>query len=242
MEPNVEENLRRLLLAFEDWLVREDLLGDAFFISSKQWKKRGENWLNDALYVMVFDGSSIHQMLNYGCDLTEFDDIFESFGFYYEMGHSWNLGIYPIDGYDFTPPPRTSYSQLLRDSRWKRKANLVKQVAQGRCQDCGAAGRLEAHHCYYARMGNGFHPWEYPLSALRALCHDCHEKRERVEMSFRAWAAKLTHKQIVQLQKGVDNAGYWMGNNELFELLNEVSRNECTELKELHVRITHKLE
>lgn len=26
----MEENLSRLLLAFEDWLVREELLGDAF--------------------------------------------------------------------------------------------------------------------------------------------------------------------------------------------------------------------
>ncbi|MFP3863142.1 hypothetical protein SHV42_09325 [Pseudomonas capeferrum] len=236
----MEQNLRRLLLAFEDWLVREGLLGDAFLISPEDWQKRGETWLNDALYVLVFDSSSIHHMLNFGCDTTEFDDIFESFGFYYEMGHSWNLGIYPIEDYDFTPPPRTTYSQLLRDPRWKRKADLVKDVAKRRCQDCGIGGKLEAHHCYYARMSNGFHPWEYPLSALRALCPDCHEKREKVEMGFRAWSAKLTHHQLVQLQKGVDHAGCWMGHDELFELLNESSRNECEELKELHKRVMSK--
>ncbi|CAI8874824.1 hypothetical protein EMIT0P43_30075 [Pseudomonas jessenii] len=119
----MEENLRRLLLAFEDWLVREELWGDAFFLSPADWLKRGESWLNDAVYVLVFDSSSIHYMLNYGCDLIEFDDIFESFGFYYEMGHSWNLGIYPIEDYDFTPTPaRSTYSQLLRDPRWKRKS------------------------------------------------------------------------------------------------------------------------
>ena len=237
----MEENLRRLLLAFEDWLVREELLGDAFFLSPAEWLKRGESWLNDAAYVLVFDRSSIHYMLNYGCDLTEFDDIFESFGFYYEMGHSWNLGIYPIEDYDFTPTPaRSTYSQLLRDPRWKRKADLVKQVAEHKCQDCGTAGRLEAHHCYYARMSNGFRPWEYPISSLRALCPGCHETREKVEMSFRAWSAKLTHQQLVQLQKGVDHAGYWMGSNELLELLNESTRNECEELKELHKRVMNK--
>jgi hypothetical protein len=56
----MDENLRRLLLAFEDWLVREELLGDAFFLSPAEWQKRGESWLNDAVYVLVFDSSSIH--------------------------------------------------------------------------------------------------------------------------------------------------------------------------------------
>ncbi|WP_237859404.1 hypothetical protein [Pseudomonas sp. PGPR81] len=237
----MEENLRRLLLALEDWMVREELLGDAFFISPSDWEKRGETWLNDAVYVFVFDSSSIHHLLNYGCDTTEFDDIFESFGFWYEMGHSWNLGIYPIEDYDFTQTPsRATYTQLLKDPRWKRKADLVKQVAKNKCQDCGAEGRLEAHHCYYARMSSGFRPWEYPISSLRALCRQCHETREKVEMSFRAWSAKLTHQQLVQLQKGVDHAGYWMGNNELLELLNESSRSECEELKELHKRVMSK--
>jgi hypothetical protein len=237
----MEENLRRLLLAFQDWLVREGLLGDAFFLSPAEWQLREESWLNDAVYVLVFDSSSIHHMLNYGCDLTEFDDIFESFGFYYEMGHSWNLGIYPIEDHDFTPPPaRSTYSQLLRDPRWKRKADLVKQVAGQKCQDCETAGRLEAHHCYYARMSDGFLPWEYPISSLRALCPGCHETREKVEMSFRAWSAKLTHKQLVQLQKGVDHTGYWMGNDELFELLNESTSDDCEELKKLHGRIAKK--
>ncbi|MDF2394846.1 hypothetical protein GWQ44_04810 [Pseudomonas sp. 3MA1] len=236
----MEENLRRLLLAFEDWLVREGLLGDAKFYTPAEWQKRGEDYHNDAVAIMVFDGSTVHHMLNFGCDLTEFDDIFESFGFWYELGHSWNLGIYPEEDFDFTPVARMSYSQLLRDPRWRRKADLVKKVAEHQCQDCGSGGRLEAHHCYYARMSNGFHPWEYPLGALRALCPDCHEKREKVEMSFRAWSAKLTHQQLVQLQTGVDHAGYWMGHNELFELLNESSRNECEELQELHKRVMSK--
>lgn len=231
----MEENLRRLLLAFEDWLVREELMGDARFYTPAEWAVRGETWLNDAVAVMVFDGSSVHHMLNFGCDLTEFDDIFESFGFWYEMGNSWNLGIYPLEDYDFKPPPpRSTYSYLLRDPRWKRKAELVKDVAERKCQDCGASGRLEAHHCYYARMSNGFLPWEYPLSALRALCPDCHEKREKVEMAFRAWSAKMTHQQLVKLQAGVDHAGYWMGKEELLDLLSESSKNECEELLELH--------
>lgn len=237
----MKENLRRLLLAFEDWLIREGMLGDARFYTPAEWSARGEDWLGDAVAIMVFDGSSVHHMLNFGCDLTEFDDIFESFGFWYEMGNSWNLGIYPEENYDYSPiPPKTTYSQLLRDPRWRRKAELVKKVAKLRCQDCGVGGRLEAHHCYYARMSNGFLPWEYPLSALRALCPDCHDKREKVEMSFRAWSAKLTHQQIVQLQKGIDHAGSWVGNDELLELLNGAGRDECEELKFLHKRVRSK--
>lgn len=48
--------------------------------------------MNDAVSVLVFD-SSVYYMLNYGCYLTEFDDIFERYGFYYDSGHSWHVGI-----------------------------------------------------------------------------------------------------------------------------------------------------
>lgn len=68
---------------------------------------------NDSLLVLVFDSSTLHTMLNYGGDTMEFDDLVESFGFWYELGHSWNMGFYPIEGYDYSrlsgtltcPPP-----------------------------------------------------------------------------------------------------------------------------------------
>lgn len=188
-------NLSRMKYAVYEWLVKDGLLGDAEFYSIEQWTSRGEAYLNDSLLVLIIDGSNLHTMLNFGGDASELDDLVESFGFYYELGHSWSIGFYPIDGYDFSPTSGT-YSQKLKDPRWRRKALLVKERAENICQDCGSAAPLDAHHCYYANMRQGYEPWEYPLSAFRGLCRPCHQARERTEIRIRALAASLNHTEL----------------------------------------------
>ncbi|WP_447786361.1 HNH endonuclease [Pseudomonas germanica] len=231
----MEENLRRLLLAFEDWLVRQRFNDDVIFLTPEEWKARSEDCLNDAVYVIVSENSTVNTMLYMGWNLIVFDEIFQSFGFRYELRHSWSLGIYPLKNYDFTQTrPGTQYKTLLDDPRWKKKSELVKMLAGSKCQDCGKSGRLETHHCYYARMSDGFNPWEYPLNSLRALCKVCHVEREKVEMTFRAWSAEFTHKQIMMMMEGVSTIGCSMGHDKLFELLHYALGKDIDMLEKIH--------
>jgi hypothetical protein len=193
--PPIRANLARLKTALYEWLVKEDILGDAKFYTIEQWHQRGEEFLNGALLILVFDGSTLHTILNFGGDTDEFDDLIDSFGFYYEFGHSWNLGIYPCEDYNYSRL-LGPYTDKLKDPRWQKKAEVVKQRANKTCQDCGATTRLEAHHCYYTSMREGYEPWEYPLSALRVLCRECHVQRERSEIRMRAFAASMSHQQL----------------------------------------------
>jgi hypothetical protein len=211
-------NLGRMKHAVTEWLIKDGLLGDAEFYSIEEWKARNEDYLNDSLLVLVIDGCTLHTMLNFGGDTSEFDDLVDSFGFSYELGHSWSMGFYPVENYDFSPGSGT-YTQKLRDTRWRRKALLVKQRANNICQDCDASAPLEAHHCYYANMRQGFEPWEYPLSAFRALCRSCHHARDRTEIRVRAFAASLNQKQLEELVVALGHAFYWYQPNSVARLL-----------------------
>ena len=197
-------NIERMKYALTEWAIKEGVFDDATFYTQREWKERGEDFHNDAVMVLVIDGSGLFHLLNYGCDTTEFEDLVESFGFFYEQGYSWSVGFYPVDNYDYRRQTG-SYRSKLRDPRWLRKSELVKKQAGNHCQDCGAVGRLEAHHCYYTTMSKGYEPWEYPLSAFRALCPTCHDKRPIPEIRARAFLARLTHSQLTGLLEGLDN-------------------------------------
>lgn len=202
------ENLGRMRHAVNEWLITEGLLGDAKFYTGEEWRARGEQFHEEAVLVLVIDGSALHTILNYGGDTSEFDDLIESFGFWYELGYSWSVGFYPEEGYNFSPL-RGSYASRLKDQRWQRKAKSIKERAGHSCQDCGAIGALDAHHCYYANMRHGFEPWEYPLGAFRALCRTCHEARERAEIRMRAFMASLTQTEMDSIREALGHAFYW---------------------------------
>lgn len=198
------KNLARMKHALTEWAIKEGMFDDATFLTQKEWNYREEKFHNDALMVLVIDGSGLFSLLNNGCDTTEFEDLVESFGFWYELGYSWSLGFYPTDNYNYSRRNGT-YTAKLRDPRWLRKAALVKDEAGHQCEDCGASARLEAHHCYYTTISLGYEPWEYPLSAFRALCPACHGTRPVPEIRARAFLARLTQSQLTRLLDGLDN-------------------------------------
>jgi len=238
----MQANLARLKSALYEWLVKEEILGDAEFYTVEAWRERGEEYLTDSLLVLTIDGSTLHTMLNFGGDTEEFDDLVGSFGFFYELGNHWNLGFYPDDGYDYSRSVGT-YASKLRDPRWQKKADAVKRRANHVCQDCGAAGRLEAHHCYYTNMREGYEPWEYPLSALRALCRDCHVERERAEIRMRAFMASMTRHQLDALRPSLSHATYWYSHEAVLAFLSKLGPQERhieDALKELRAgRVEH---
>ncbi len=222
------KNIDRLRAAIEEWLIRNELDLDTRFYSREEWLTHGEEFHNDSDLVLIFEGG-LHTMLNHGGDTLEFDDYIHSFGYWYELGNSWNMGFYPEENYDFSPSVGT-YSQKLQDPRWKAKAALVKKLAGHQCQDCQSTKRLEAHHCYYTPMRDGHEPWEYPLSALRCLCHDCHEKREKAESRMRAFLARMTTSELDALRKNLDNASYWYEQGAVLDFLGALNHKDETAL------------
>ncbi|MGV7186980.1 hypothetical protein [Xanthomonas axonopodis] len=53
-------NLDRMRAALTEWMIKEDILGDAFFINIEDWRARGEPYGTESLLILVFDGSALH--------------------------------------------------------------------------------------------------------------------------------------------------------------------------------------
>ncbi len=53
------KNLARMKHALTEWAIKESILDDASFLTHKEWNDRGEKIHNDALMVLVIDGSGI---------------------------------------------------------------------------------------------------------------------------------------------------------------------------------------
>lgn len=68
----------------------------------------------------------------------------------------------------------TSYSEKLKDPRWKKRRLEILRRDCHECQGCNARaseGPLHVHHRWY--QGE---PWEAPDDALTTLCERCHEE------------------------------------------------------------------
>jgi hypothetical protein len=174
----------KLIKALVLWLKKNELDGDTTFYSKEEWNERGEEYHNDAEFVITTEGG-LWFILNYG-DSDEFYELVNSFEYIAEQGHTWNIGFY------FDPPERSSnystYSEKLTDKRWQDKRRYILDRCEGFCEDCGLSKKIEVHHCYYT-YGN--EPWEYPIDSLRGLCRSCHEKRGKAELLLRAHLASL---------------------------------------------------
>lgn len=213
--------LEKLKETLYEWLVINEIETDTKFYSIEDWKERNEDYLNDSLLVLIYEGG-LHTILNFGGDTLEFDNLIESFGFYYEMGNSWNLGFYPIENYDYSKL-EGSYSEKLKDKRWIDKSNLVKKLAEYQCQDCGSKDQLDSHHCYYS---SGHEPWEYPLSAFRCLCRRCHYEREKTEIRIKNYFSKLTKEDLENLRLGIDRSFYWFKKECVIDYLRGINHDE----------------
>ncbi len=224
---NVEKQraLERLQDSVWEWLVIQNIEIDTHFYNIQKWKERGEDYHNDAELVLVFEGS-LHTILNFGGDTEVFDDLVESFGFFYELGHSWNMGFYPLDNYRFSESNAT-YAEKLRDPRWKQKSKKVKNRAENKCQDCSSSNRLEAHHSYYKKHGRQYYEsWEYPLDSFRCLCRNCHENRHKEEIRIRSYLAALSTEDLAKTRSALDNSSYWIGLQSTFDVLENIKNSK----------------
>ncbi len=217
----MNDRLDQLRGQLVDWLRRNELDGDLNFWTQVEWKRRREDYLNGAALVITTEGGLFH-LLNYALDhpkLDELQDLLSSFGFWFEMGHAWSIGVYRDEAYQSCPTP-SRYEDKLEDPRWKRKAELVKTRAGQRCQDCGAVDQpLEAHHCWYRF---GLEPWQYPFDALRCLCRRCHRKCAAVDHGFRSLSAEFTGDELTRIRASVRQLFHWSDRSAALAFLDAV--------------------
>lgn len=216
MNPQLSKLLKMLRL----WLKKNSLEGDLRFYEIDEWRKRKEPYLNDSEFVITTEGG-LNFLLNYG-DPNEFYNLIDSFGYYIEMGHSWNFGFYKaLDEPDYKP--KLSYSEKLRDERWQRKRKFILDRASNKCEDCDSRSHLEIHHCYYMY---GYEPWEYPFDSLRCLCRACHEERGPEEQLLRSHISQLTTNELETLIGILDRGLLMYNRNELFTFIDALNKRD----------------
>ena len=210
----------KLIKILKIWLKKNELDGDTMFYTISEWKEREEPYLNDSEFVITTEGG-LNTMLNYG-DSEEFYDLVESFGYYYELGHSWNLGFYNDEIENISRESQT-YSEKLRDHRWQKKRNYILNRAQNKCEDCNSNLKLQIHHCYYMY---GYEPWEYPYDSLRCLCEICHVKRGLTEQILRGHLASLKTKELESIIHLISTGIYWYPRKQIFSFLSSLKYNQ----------------
>jgi len=71
------------------------------------------------------------------------------------------------------------YNDQLKDPRWRRKAEQVKNRDNFICQKCGSDSlTLTAHHLFYIP---NCYAWEYSNDCLTTLCDSCHSQVHEIE-------------------------------------------------------------
>lgn len=211
--------MKQFLELLTVWMKKNHLATDSRIYTQQQWRERKEEYHNDADFVIVTEGG-LFRILNFDdpYDLThEFSDLLESFNYYYELGHAWNLGLYKIDEELQNEKKYLTYAEKLTHPLWQKKRKCILERANYKCEDCGANNtRLDVHHCYYMF---GLEPWQYPFDALKALCNDCHLKRGEIEKIFRASLQTLTHQEIAQLEDVLETIFWNYDKTIFFQLL-----------------------
>lgn len=237
----MSDRLGKLRQSLKEWLARNELDGDTQFWTPAEWRSRHEDYLRDAELVLTFEGG-LHFVLNYNFDhpkVDELQDLIESFGYMFEMGHSWNMGFFQDAGYDQSAVP-AGYREKLRDDRWRKKSKLIRDGAGNKCQDCGASDVvLEAHHCWYRY---GLEPWQYPLDALRCLCRACHAARPSEEYRLRELAARLTHEELREVREAIERLYYWYDRQHVRRFFASLGPDEQQLLSAARDLIRHKTE
>ncbi|SMO96020.1 HNH endonuclease [Fodinibius sediminis] len=202
-----KNQIEKLEITLSDWLHRHDLHHDTHFYTPDEWAERGEEFLTDSDLILVFENGLFDLINYYSHDplYKELDDLIEGFGYYFELGHAWNMGFYSLEILDIelpTIPKGASYREKLTDQRWIKKREKVRDRAGNKCIFCGKDHSLEVHHTYYRY---GWEPWEYPLDSLMCLCSDCHKERAKQEFRFRTFMPNLTRKELKLLRKGISS-------------------------------------
>ncbi len=114
-----EEENSKIATIIKDWLLKNQLADDTRIYFNDQCYSSVDygyeasyellkdikasdyfKYANDKTVSMSFEGA-LHTVLNYGEDgwkaHTEFTELLEKHGWYFEFGHSWNLSLHRTD-------------------------------------------------------------------------------------------------------------------------------------------------
>ncbi len=218
-------NTDNLLKSIELYIRKNEFDGDTRIYKIDEWRARGEDCLNDSDFVITSEGG-LNFILNHGPD-EDFNDLINSFGYYFEMGHSWSYGFYKHENCitQTSSVKNISYVKKISDERWKEKSNRKKEWAEYKCQDCVRKDNLEVHHCYYRY---GLEPWQYPLDSLRCLCSTCHKKRGKLELEFRAKLAEITTRDLEVMTDLITNGILHYSKEKVMNLISSISGDKGT--------------
>lgn len=201
---------------FLEWLTMHDMGPDFWLYTQAEWTQReGEdNLLKGAELVVALEFSLEHAQ-------DELQDLAGGFGYYYEYGHHWNFGFYPLEDWPPNPPESASYATKLKDPRWQVKRQRILKRCKNLCEECGKAKPLQVHHCYY-RYGRQV--WQYPDGALLGLCDSCHKERQDAELKFRQFLPTVKTNQLSLIQETVRNCQYWFREEDFNELVKTMGK------------------
>jgi len=202
----------------EEWMRIYEIDYDFWFYTPAEWAiKEGPDHLLQGAELMLAFENSLVSWLNYGTGIEdELQELVEGFGYYYELGHHWNMGFYPVDDWQPLPSPSMPYREKLKDPRWQRKRLRIINRCEHKCEECGSSDSLEVHHCYY-RYGREV--WQYPDRAFLALCRKCHELRGTAELDFRLFSQTLRTEELRGVQEMMSHCKYWFSAQSLQSLL-----------------------
>jgi len=101
------QSTERFRRRVDEWLVEHELDRDTTFYTREEWTARNEPFLAHSDLVLVFEGG-LYRVMN-GCDedsmklYDEFEQFVRGFGYFFELGHAWSMGLYPLPAGSFHP-------------------------------------------------------------------------------------------------------------------------------------------
>jgi hypothetical protein len=91
------DNLKR---GIHDWLLDHELDGDTRFYARDEWSAREEEYLANATLVLVFESELFSVMNTHHEESMKLQADLEQFvrclGYFFELGHAWSMGFYPL--------------------------------------------------------------------------------------------------------------------------------------------------
>jgi hypothetical protein len=109
------QSVERVRQRIHEWLVKHELDRDTRFYTREEWTARKEPYLADPELVLTFEGA-LYRVVN-GCDRDsiklygQLERLARRLGFYFEIGHAWNMGFYPIPAKRLHPDLRICSEQ-----------------------------------------------------------------------------------------------------------------------------------
>ncbi len=94
------QNIERLRRGVHQWLVDHELDRDTAFYTRKEWEARKEPYLARSELILVFEGGMFNVMNGHHEGsiklYDEFEQFVRGFGHFFELGHAWSVGFYPL--------------------------------------------------------------------------------------------------------------------------------------------------